>query len=119
MKTFKNMAAQGDMVIRKIDAIPADAVSVKPEKGAFVLSHSETGHNHVVMDRPAKTGGRAAQLFIDKTNAFIGYLNVLEPCEIEHLRSHDTHETIRVEPGQYEIRRQREYTPEGFRRAQD
>jgi len=62
---------------------------------------------------------RSAQLLIDKTNEFIAYLSVKEPCEIEHLRSFDTHEAIALEPGNYEIRRQRDYMPQGFRRAAD
>lgn len=112
MKTFKNMAAQGDMLLIKRDKLPEGLELDKPEGNYFVVAHSETGHNHVI-DR------NKAQLLIDKTNAFIAYLNVLEPTEIEHLRSHDTHESIHVDKGIYEIRRQREYIPEGYRRAQD
>lgn len=112
MKTFKNQAAQGDMLLIKRDKLP-DGLELATSEGHYhVVAHSETGHNHVI-DR------NKAQLLIDKTNAFIAYLNVLEPTEIEHLRSHDTHESIKVDKGVYEIRRQREYTPEGYRRAQD
>lgn len=112
MKTFKTQAAQGDMLIRRIDKLPKGLEKAEPENGVFVLAHSETGHNHVVMERNA-------QLLIDKTNEFIAYLEVTEPSEIEHLRSYDTHETILVDKGVYEIRRQREYIAEGFRKAQD
>ena len=42
-----------------------------------------------------------------------------EPVDLEHLRSTDTHETLRLEPGIWEVRRQREYSPEGWRRAAD
>ena len=38
---------------------------------------------------------------------------------LEHLRSFDTHETIKLPVGTFEIRRQREYTPEGWRRVED
>jgi hypothetical protein len=38
---------------------------------------------------------------------------------LEHLRPHDTHESIQFEPGIYHVRRQREYTPEGLRRVED
>jgi hypothetical protein len=110
---FKTRAAQGDMLITKIAKLPEGLVPAKCErKGYHVLAHSETGHDHVVLEK-------SAQLLIDKTNSFIAYLNVLEPCEIEHLRSHDTHKSIALDKGVYEIRRQREYTPEGFRKAQD
>lgn len=103
---------QGDLMIRRIDKLPAAVKKAEPEKGRHVLAHSETGHHHVI-------DSRNAQLFIDETNQFIAYLSVAETSEIEHLRSFDTHEALRVTPGNYEIRRQREHTPEGWRRAQD
>lgn len=112
MKTFKKQAAQGDCLIRRIDKLPDGLEAAKPENGFHVVAHSETGHNHVVQEK-------SAQLLINKTNAFIAYLNVLEPCEIQHLRSFDTHESIALDKGIYEIRRQREYVPQGFRKASD
>lgn len=114
MKTrvFRLMAAQGDALLRKIDKLPDGLELAKAENGHFIVAHSETGHHHVVKER-------SAQLLIDKTNSFIAYLNVLKPCELEHLRSFDTHEPLALEKGFYEVRRQREYIPEGFRRAAD
>lgn len=109
---FKNQAAQGDLLIRRVEKLPEGLSEAKAENGLHIVAHSETGHNHVVKER-------SAQLLIDKTNAFIGYLNVLEPCEIEHLRSFDTHAPIALDKGTYEIRRQREYIPQGFRKAAD
>jgi hypothetical protein len=47
------------------------------------------------------------------------FFAVEAPTEITHLRSFDTHETLLVPPGNYEVRRQREYVPEGFRKAAD
>ena len=49
------------------------------------------------------------------------YVPSLDEVEvfIEHLRSFDTHESISIAPGIYEIRRQREYTPEGWKRVED
>ena len=32
MKTFKNVCAQGDVYIRRIDKLPKNAIEVKPEK---------------------------------------------------------------------------------------
>lgn len=111
--TFKKQAAQGDMLITRIEKLPDGLEAAKIErKGYHILTHSETGHHHVVKER-------AAQMLIDKTNNFIAYLAVKEPCEVEHLRPHDTHAPISLDKGFYEIRRQREYTPEGFRKAQD
>ena len=113
MKTFKNIAAQGDVLFRKLDSLPEGLQQAEPENGKFIVAHSETGHHHTVLERNA-------QLLIDQTNEFISYLQVNEGGAIlEHERSFDTHESIKFEPGVYEVRRQREYTPEGYRRAQD
>jgi hypothetical protein len=42
-----------------------------------------------------------------------------KPTSLDHKRTFDTHESILFEPGNYKVRRQREYTPEGFRRVED
>ena len=117
MKTFKSQAAQGDLLIRRIDSLPKGCIQLKPEKGFFVVAHSETGHNHVIAERP--------NVMIYTTNdPMVSYLQVIEATDaaetiIEHLRSFDTHESISIAPGNYEIRRQREYSPEGWRRVED
>lgn len=116
MRTFTKMAAQGDFIIMRINDIPTDVERIEPENGVYVVAHSETGHNHVMeMDRVEafKPAG------VKEVDLYQMFLNVEAPTEINHLRSFDTHETLLVPPGKYEIRRQREYVAEGFRRAQD
>lgn len=124
MKTFQKQAAQGDMLITRIEKLPEGVTFVNPENGKFVLAHSETGHNHSVL---AQEG---VKLYSNDNNPFIAYLVVENKITafVEHERTFHTHETIAfVAPSGapadgkqfYEIRRQREYTPEGFRRAQD
>lgn len=54
----------------------------------------------------------------------LAYLRVIESTEqvetlLRHLRQHHTHGPIVIGPGKYELRRQREYTPEGWRRVAD
>lgn len=110
--TFKNMAAQGDLLIRKIDKLPEGLRLSNAENGKHIVAHSETGHHHTVLERNAT-------LLIDQTNEFIAYLEVSNDTQITHERSFDTHAPIEIKKGIYEIRRQREYTPEGFRRAAD
>lgn len=115
MKTVTNKPSfQGDLMIRRIGVLPDGVKKVAPEpNGTHILAHSETGHHHVIESR-------AADRFIDETNAFISYLETSGPALVEHLRSHDTHETLALEePGIYEVRNQREHTPEGWRRAAD
>jgi hypothetical protein len=117
MRTFTKMAAQGDFIIRRISDI--DMASVEPVdavNGVHVVAHSETGHNHVMVADRVQAYKPAGVKEVDLYKLF---LNVEAPTEINHLRSFDTHETLLVPPGKYEIRRQREYVAEGFRRAQD
>ena len=112
---FENQAAQGDMLITRIEEIPADAKPVAAENGAFILAHSETGHNHVVMERSG------AKFYQDANDPMTAYLHVLSiDTVIEHQRSFDTHKPLQPKtPGKFKIRRQREHTAEGWRRAQD
>ena len=112
MKTFKTTCAQGDIYIRKIDALPINAVHVAPENGKCIVTHSETGHHHV-MDGGAVTMYRLPGSIMDCL------LVVDKPTALEHLRQHDTHEPIMFEAGVYHVRRQREYSPEGWRRVED
>lgn len=117
MKTFKNCAAQGDLLIRRIEVLPENAKRMEPEKGVFVVAHSETGHNHIIAERPNVK-------MYTTGDPMVSYLEVVEAADqaealIEHLRSYDTHETLSVPVGIFEIRRQREYTPEGWRRVED
>lgn len=116
-KTFTNIAAQGDFLIIRIDDIPADVEPYLPEGGQYVVAHSETGHNHtMVADRKVKAF-RPKET--NDEELYRLFFAVEAPAEIVHQRTFDTHETLLVPPGRYEVRRQREYIPEGFRRAAD
>lgn len=112
MKTFKNVCAQGDVYFRRVDKMPDDVVPVAAEKGRLVVTHSETGHNHV-MDADGVTMHRLPDSIMDC------FLVVEKPATLEHLRPHDTHESIQFEPGVYHVRRQREFSPEGWKRVED
>ena len=117
MKTFKNCAAQGDLMIRRIEKLPENLNLMSFKNGAYIVAHSETGHHHVIAECPN------VRVF-ESDDPLISYLEVLEATDaaevlIEHLRSFDTHESLLVSSGIYEIRRQREYTPEGWRRVAD
>jgi len=112
MKKVKNMAAQGDVMFIRVDTIPSDAVVSEEKDGHFIVAHSETGHNHVIESRNA-------QMLIDKTNDFVAYVKISKETEVKHQRSFDTHESLLLTPGNYIVRRQREYVAEGFRRVAD
>lgn len=111
MKQFKApYTAQGDLNIFAVDSIPEGLETCEPDNGQHILAHSETGHNHVI-------DGNTVRVF--RESDFVSYLDVQKPSNVVHLRSFDTHETIGLNPGKYRITRQREYTPEGYRRAAD
>lgn len=117
MKTFTRMAAQGDFLIMRIDTIPENVEPIAPnEHNQIVVAHSETGHNHVLLAERVSAYKPAGVKEVDLYEMF---LSVEAPTEINHLRSFDTHEALLVPPGNYTVRRQREYVAEGFRRAQD
>jgi hypothetical protein len=117
MKTFQNCAAQGDCMLRRVAALPAGVTPAQPQAGAYVVAHSETGHNHIIDAAPCVR-------MYDTEDPLVSYLEVLDAAEqtevlLRHLRGWGTHETLKVPTGIFEIRRQREYVPEGWRRAQD
>lgn len=116
MKKFTRMAAQGDFIILRVNEIPKNLERLAPENGVLTVAHSETGHNHVmVADRVEAFKVQGAST----VDLYEMFLKVEAPTEIRHLREFDTHESLMVEPGNYKVMRQREYTPEGFRKAQD
>lgn len=105
-------AFQGELAIQRVDAIPEGVKPATPDGRHWVVGHSETGHHHVV-------DVQAGQLFEDPQSELVCYLRLDQPGVLEHLRSHDTHEALELPAGNWEIHRQREWTPEGERRAID
>jgi hypothetical protein len=85
-RTFENMAAQGDMLIRRVAALPEGVKPIPTEDGKHILTHSESGHHHVVMERPG------VQHF-SGMDVLKSYLVVPEGEEVDliHERDHDTH----------------------------
>lgn len=105
---------QGDCYLIPIKAIPAGAKPVAADNGVFIITHSETGHHHVIMERPDIRQFSGMDIFR-------GFLEVTgdEPAELVHLRNHHTHAPQTVTPGAWLIQRQAAYTPQGWERARD
>lgn len=108
-----NCAAQGDLYISRIDVLPDGVRPVKPTDGQYIVAHSETGHHHVVQEDGCE--------YYEADDPLTAYLRVIDATEVtlRHLRAFDTHDPLTIGPGIYRIRRQREYTPEGWRRVAD
>ncbi len=116
MKSFTQTAAQGDILFNKVDDIPNGFIEMKKNDGSYVVAHSETGHHHTVSQHDCV-------VFHNTQDPMIMFMKLIKPSvEIKHHRTFDTHETLKADGGVgsiYEIRRQREYTPEGWRRVED
>lgn len=104
------MFRQGDILILPVKSVPQGLVEVPREAGRVVLAHGEaTGHAHVV------EGEEVLFLAADLEELEGRFLRV----EAEAAVVHDEHDTIVLPPGDYEVRRQREYSPEEIRTVAD
>ena len=113
MRTFKNIAGQGDLLLLRIDAIPKGMVPSKVVEGRYIVAHSETGHHHSV-------DAGACAVYDDPNDPLVSYMEATAAVEVVHEKTFDVHEDLQVvEPGTFILRRQREYTPEGFQRVAD
>jgi hypothetical protein len=120
MKTATKLIAQGDVLFRRVATIPATAVE-RPRSGPLVVAHSETGHHHAI-------DSKSVSHFEVPGDSLVCYLRLddglgdIGGIDVVHHRAWDTHETVRLlgKPGDvWEVRRQREWTPEGWRRVED
>lgn len=117
MKIIGQPFFQGDLGAVEIDALPDGMMLAAPTRGEHILAHSETGHHHVV---EARTDVR---VWHDPSDPLTSYLMVGDaalPLPLIHKRATDTHAPQFFLPGKlYQLRRQREAAPEGWRRAAD
>lgn len=107
MKTFKTVAAQGEITIRRI-ACAGSGQPLKLEAGKVIIGHSETGHHHVLEHAHGVT-----VTVLDRAPEGMRILHAIleEPNKLIHERDHDTHETIELSAGEYEFRLAREFDP--------
>lgn len=115
MKEVTTMAAQGDVIFRRVKAVPEGFEAEKPSD-KVIVSHSETGHHHSIDVAGVKH-------FVGR-DPLVCYLQLetVASADVVHHRAWDTHETLRLMGGVgsiWEVRRQREYVPDGWRRVQD
>jgi len=107
-------AAQGDVLFRRIDKLPANAKEQTQAVGKSIsVAHSETGHHHTV----DATGTKWYQ----GEDPMVCYLQLAEnrDCvDVIHHRPDHTHGTFSLlgKGSIWEVRRQREETPEGWTR---
>lgn len=116
MKEIKEIAAQGDVMFVRVETLPEGLEKKTPSDSGYIAAHSETGHHHIA------TGADSHHVAGD---GMLSYLVARGPIDVKHHRTWDTHETLRLlgddQGGEvvWEIRRQREHVPEGWRRVED
>lgn len=98
-----NQARQGDLFFLRCETIPN---KVKKQKDGIIARGEVTGHTHAIRQ------GSKALLFIATG---IAYIRALAETAIDH----QEHETITLPPGLWEVKRQREYEPNGWRQVED
>lgn len=107
MKPTPEIYRQGDVLIERVAKLPSGLKRQKAENGRIILAHGEaTGHHHSLdVD--------AADLW--KTEGGEQFLTV----KTETAVTHQEHAPVSLPPGDYRVRRQREYTPEAIRNVAD
>ena len=118
MKTFKLVAAQGEVNIRRIETLPDNLTPVAPEKGLLVVGHSESGHHHGFRDEPGVTVMERTK---DVPEGMKIFYAILENPTALIQDAAAPHEDIAFDPGIYEVRISREFDPfaEQARRVAD
>jgi hypothetical protein len=116
-KKIDQQAAQGDILIRRITALPKGAKRAEPTGGRHIVAHSETGHHHYL-------DAVGVERWTDPSNPLVCYLRmeggpVDGGAVLTHARPYDTHAPLLLGEGWWEIRRQVEMTPEGWREVMD
>ena len=105
MDTF----AQGEIYARKINVAPECLIEFteKDEHGAWIISHSESGHHHVI-DAPGVTVMERTRDVPEGMRILIAIVE--NPTE---LRQHagNAHEAHDLSEGVYEFRISREFDP--------
>lgn len=101
---------QGDVFIVATSSVPKDALPIDRENGRIVLAHGEvTGHAHVIDSEDALF------LAVDLDEMADRFLRVESEVQVVH----DEHDIVTLPPGDYVVRRQREYAPEAIRNVAD
>jgi hypothetical protein len=105
------MYRQGDvLIVRTEHRLTDTAARVAREGGRLVLARGEaTGHAHAI-------DSTLAEMFDEGDGRL--YLHVIDGPERVRL-IHEQHDAIALPPGLYEVRRQREYSPEAIRPVMD
>lgn len=103
---------QGDVLLVPVTSVPEDTTPVPREDGRVILAHGEvTGHAHAI------TEDSVTLVTSEEAEDLRTWL--LVETEEPVILKHEEHDHLPIPPGAYEVRRQREYTPEAIRFVAD
>ena len=115
--------AHGDMFLFPVleGQAPDGLNPAKVEPDGYIIgTHSESGHHHVFDVDVMERGGETNVVMLDTDDPLESWLKVNRPTALRHTKTGpDVHKTDIIQPGLYLIRRQREDSPEGWRKAID
>jgi len=98
-KTYR----QGDILLVKVDGLPDGEFreASRDSRGRWIVAEGEvTGHAHALE-------GEDVRILEDPADIDRRFIEIMTANGL----THDEHDTIMLDPGVYEIRRQREYEP--------
>jgi hypothetical protein len=99
---------QGDVLLVRRTRLPRGTKPVPRDRGRIVLAYGEvTGHAHAIDEEFAELVEVEKQRFLRVPGKEVATL------------VHEEHAAIEVPPGIYEVRQQREYSPEEIRNVAD
>jgi hypothetical protein len=107
----KQIFRQGDVLLVRVEDIPADAVPCQVD-GDVILAYGEvTGHTHRIAKASANAfaNGGAWDPSAER------FIQALDGAELRH----EEHGTISLPAGKYRVVQQREYHPDAIRHVVD
>jgi hypothetical protein len=114
------MVRQGDVILIPV-AKARTGKPVKRDHGRIVLAYGEvTGHAHAIAHRDAELFELAEDHTKDGNDVWARAARILRVTAKAGVElRHEEHETIHLPPGEYLVRRQREYAPDELRLVAD
>ena len=97
------MFRQGDVLLIPVEEVPGDTFPVELGSRIVLAEGEQTGHAHALLGE---------YLELVETEDETRYVEIAgpEPAKLVH----EEHDTLSLQPGAYEVRRQREFVPRSF-----
>ena len=119
-KTVPHTIRQGDLLLIRVASAPAGLVQKPTKDGKLTIGYGEvSGHNHVLENAVWVVGEDVTQNdlreFALGNKTFPVFVVVEEPTRLVH----QEHSALMIDPGFFQVIRQREYEPGQIRSVRD